>query len=75
MSKKLNCDVNKYAIVAAFLKEDEEAGINDYLNPEAVNLYQRRMKTYSFDVNKLEVAEDIKLVKEWYEHYTKSNTS
>lgn len=75
MSKKLNCDVNKYAIVAAFLKEDEEAGINDYLNPEAVNLYQRRMKTYSFDVNKFEVAEDIKLVKEWYEHYTKSNTS
>ncbi|AKF41100.1 hypothetical protein MCANUFG4_01491 [Mycoplasmopsis canis UFG4] len=75
MSKKTNSKIDKYAIVAAFLKDDKENNINDYLNPELVNLYERRMKLYSFNVNDSEVLDDIKFVKEWYKKYTSTDTS
>lgn len=75
MSKKLNKQINKYAIVAAFLQEDKTKNINDYLTPDLVNLYQRHIKVYSFNVNQNEVLDDIKYVKNWYTQYTNQQTS
>ncbi|WBP84145.1 MAGa7180 family putative nuclease [Mycoplasmopsis edwardii] len=75
MSKKLNEKVEMYTIVAAFLKEDKQLNINDYLEPEKVDLNERIIKAYPFKVNEHEVLSDIKEVKDWYAKYTQSNTS
>ncbi|SYV96843.1 Uncharacterised protein, partial [Mycoplasmopsis edwardii] len=65
MSKKLNEKVEMYTIVAAFLKEDKQLNINDYLEPEKVDLNERIIKAYPFKVNEHEVLSDIKEVKDW----------
>lgn len=75
MSKKLNQQITKYAIVAAFLKEDLTKHINDYLNPQDVDLNQRKIKVYPFHVNQNEVLDDISYVKNWYQKYTNQKTS
>ncbi|MFV9451415.1 MAGa7180 family putative nuclease [Mycoplasma sp. 4463] len=60
-----------YSIIALFLRDD----LGDYLNPENVDINQRRMKSYTFPVNRADVEDDIKKVKQWYYHYTNTNKS
>ncbi|MGZ9800595.1 MAGa7180 family putative nuclease [Mycoplasma sp. AC1221] len=71
MSKKLNKPITTYSIIAAFLIDAQ----GDYLNPQAVDLNKRKIKSYTFNVNNAEVEEDIRLVKEWYYKYTSTDTS
>ncbi|TDV24067.1 hypothetical protein BCF59_0011 [Mycoplasmopsis mustelae] len=71
MSKKNNSKVSKYAIIAAFLKDSE----GDYIAPQNVDLNQRKIKSYTFNVNDLEAQEDIRIVKDWYYKYTHTDTS
>ncbi|VEU75943.1 MAGa7180 family putative nuclease [Mycoplasmopsis columboralis] len=60
-----------YKIIALFLKDEE----GDYLHPENVNLRKRKIKAFDFEVNYQEAEDDIKKVKSWYYHYTKSGVS
>ncbi|PZW01440.1 MAGa7180 family putative nuclease [Metamycoplasma auris] len=62
-------NVKKFTIVAAFL-EDE-----DYVNPENVDLNQRFVKNWFFEVNEEQVLDDINKCKEWYYKYTKAGVS
>ncbi|WP_406613737.1 MAGa7180 family putative nuclease [Mycoplasma corogypsi] len=55
---------DKYSIVAVFLNEE------DYLNPAALDFRTHKVKTYNFNVNPDEVADDFKIVEEWYKKYT-----
>ncbi|MGZ9797178.1 MAGa7180 family putative nuclease [Mycoplasma sp. 4013] len=71
MSKKLNKPITTYSIIAAFLID----ALGDYLNPQAVDLNKRKIKSYTFNVNNAEVEEDIRLVKDWYYKYTNTDTS
>ncbi|WP_036431201.1 MAGa7180 family putative nuclease [Mycoplasmopsis felis] len=71
MSKKLNTRIDKYSIVALFLKDEE----GDYLKPEEIDLTKRKIKTYTYKVNENEANEDIKLVKDWYYKFTNTDIS
>ncbi|WP_027121313.1 MAGa7180 family putative nuclease [Mycoplasma leonicaptivi] len=75
MSKKLNEKIDKFSIVALFLKDDKENNINDYEKPEFVNLYERKLQTFSYKVNENQAKEDIQIIKEWYFKYTNQKES
>ena len=57
--------VEKFWIVAAFLKEE------DYLNPDQFPIKQRKLKNYPYILNEAQVLDDINTIKEWYKKYTK----
>lgn len=61
--------VEKFAIVATFLKEE------DYLNPENYPIKKRKIKSYKYSINKEQVEDDLNKVKIWYKKYTKSGIS
>lgn len=61
--------LEKYSIVATFLKEE------DYAHPEDYPIRQRRIKSYNFTIVKSQVEDDIKKVKEWYYKVTKEGVS
>ncbi|MBN4084394.1 hypothetical protein JXZ93_01855 [Mycoplasma sp. CSL10166] len=71
MSKKIGQNVDFYSILVAFLSDEK----GDYLDPANVDLNQRYMKVYSRKVNKVEVEDDIRIVREWYKKYTNTDTS
>ncbi|ENY54181.1 Hypothetical protein MALK_0770 [Metamycoplasma alkalescens 14918] len=54
----------KFTIVAAFLEEE------DYANPELVDINQRKIKNWFFDVNEKQVLDDMKKCENWYKKYT-----
>lgn len=56
--------VEKFWIVATFLKEE------DYLDPANYPIQNRRLKNYKFLINKEQVQDDIKRIKDWYIHHT-----
>ena len=61
--------LKQYAIVATFVEEE------DYKNPEAYPIEQRKTKLWKFEIDKAQVEDDIKKIKEWYYEYTKSGIS
>ncbi len=61
--------VDKFWIVATFLKDE------DYLNPSDYPIRKRKLKNYKFLVNKEQVYDDIKKIKEWYYEHTESGIS
>ncbi len=61
--------VEDFWIVATFLKEE------DYLNPKNYPINQRKLKNYKFKINQAQILDDIKLIKNWYQEYTKSGIS
>lgn len=69
MSRKLGVDVNKYVIVALFLKDE------DYMRPEQLDISKRTLKAYEYDVNKEEVKQDIQILENWYKKYTNTDIS
>ncbi|EFF41743.1 MAGa7180 family putative nuclease [Mycoplasmopsis alligatoris] len=58
--------VDKYSIVATFLRDDE----GDYLNPEKYPIDNRIVKNYTFKINENETKDDIEKIKAWYKKYT-----
>lgn len=60
---------DKFAIVATFLKEE------DYVNPSAYPIKERRTKNWNFNVDKIEIEDDIKKVKDLYKAWTTSGVS
>ena len=61
--------VEKFWIVATFLKEE------DYKNPKDYPIKERKIKNFPFVVNKEQVIDDINKMKEWYIKHTKSGIS
>lgn len=61
--------VTKYSIVATFLKEE------DYINPDMYPIEKRITKNWNYTVDKSQVTDDIKFVKEWYQNHTKTGIS
>lgn len=61
--------VEKFWIVATFLKED------DYLNPKDYPIKKRKLKNYKFIINKEQVKDDIEKIKNWFNFYTKNGYS
>lgn len=61
--------VEEFWIVAAFLKEE------DYEKPDNFPIEKRILKNYKYLINKLQVEDDIKKIKEWYKKYTNSGIS
>ncbi|RIV16391.1 MAGa7180 family putative nuclease [Mycoplasmopsis gallopavonis] len=59
----------RYIIIALFLEE------NDYQNPADVDLNQRNMRSYKYEINELEVQDDITKVRNWYKYYTNTKVS
>lgn len=60
---------NKFVIVATFLKEE------DYINPSQYPIKQRKIKSYSFNVDNTQVEDDIAKIKQWYHKHTQSGIS
>lgn len=73
MGIKEGKEIDNYSIIALFLKDNET--LNDYLNPDKVNIDERTLRSYSFDVDKEELQKDIKILEEWYKKYTSSSVS
>lgn len=61
--------VDKFWIVATFLKEE------DYLDPDNYPIEKRKLKNYKYAINREQVLDDIKKMKDWYYQYTKSGIS
>lgn len=64
-------NVDKYAIVVTFLRDEE----GDYDNPENYPIKKRNIRIYFFKVNPEEAKDDIQKIKEWYKEYTKKGIS
>ncbi|MGY6172059.1 MAGa7180 family putative nuclease [Candidatus Mycoplasma pogonae] len=62
-------DCEKFSIVATFLKEE------DYVNPENFPITERKLKSYSFDVDRGQAIRDIETTKKWYKHHTFTGVS
>ncbi|MBN4089527.1 hypothetical protein OF364_00990 [Mycoplasma enhydrae] len=60
---------NWFTIVACFL-EDE-----DYAKPEWLDINQRILKNWNYEVNRAQVEDDMKKCEEWYRKYTTSGES
>lgn len=60
---------NKFAIVATFLKEE------DYINPSNYPIRQRKIQSYSYNVDTNQVEDDIIKIKQWYHKHTQSGIS
>ena len=61
--------VEDFWIVATFLKEE------DYSDPKNFPINQRKLKNYKYKINKAQILDDIKTIKEWYLKYTTSGIS
>lgn len=61
--------VNKFWIVATFLKEQ------DYIDPENYPITKRKLKNYPFKLNEEQVKDDINQLKNWYKKHTTSGIS
>ncbi len=61
--------LEQYAIVATFLEE------TDYADPENYKIEERKTKLWKFEIDKTQVEDDIKKIKDWYYEFTKSGKS
>ena len=62
-------NVEKFWIVATFLNEE------DYNDTENYQIKKRKLKNYPYLLNKEQVLDDIKKIKDWYYKYTKLGCS
>ncbi|MGL6125410.1 MAG: MAGa7180 family putative nuclease [Metamycoplasmataceae bacterium] len=56
--------VDDFWVVATFLKE------NDYDDPKNFPIKERKVKNYKYKINKSQILDDIKIIKDWYKKYT-----
>ncbi|MGL5205390.1 MAG: MAGa7180 family putative nuclease [Metamycoplasmataceae bacterium] len=61
--------VEDFWVVATFLKEE------DYIEPKNFPIEHRRIKNYKYKINKAQILDDIKNIKDWYKKYTTSGIS